>query len=91
MNKMQTGGEAQADKRQQGLERPRLRVERWRQSREDERQRHRFTDEEWESLVALKEANAANQSNTVVANATNNVAEGLLTENEMIGGESGAV
>jgi hypothetical protein len=34
------GGEAPADKRQWGLDRPRLRVKRWRQSREDERRRH---------------------------------------------------
>ena len=50
-----------------------------------------FTDEEWESLVALKEADAANRSNTAVANAMDNVAGGLLTENEMIGDESGVV
>ena len=50
-----------------------------------------FTDEEWESLVALKEADAANRSNTAVANATDNIAGGLLTENVMIGGESGVV
>ncbi len=86
------GGEAPADKRcRQGLNRLMLRVERWRQSREDERRRHRFTDEEWESLVVLKEADAANRSNTTVADATDNVSGGLLTENEMIGGESGAV
>ncbi len=41
--------------------------------------------------MALKEANAANQSNTAVADATDNVAGELLMENEMIGGESGAV
>ena len=35
--------------------------------------------------MALKEANAANRSNTAVADATYNVAGGLLTENEMIG------
>jgi hypothetical protein len=85
------GGEAPADKRRQGLDRPRLRVERRRQSREDERRRHRFTDKEWESLVALKEADAANRSNTTVADAMDNVAGELLTENKMIGGESGAV
>jgi hypothetical protein len=89
---MQTGGEAPADKRQQGLNRPKLHVERRRQSQEDERRRHdRFAKEERESLVALKEANAANRSNTAVADATDNVAGGLLTENEMIGAESGAV
>ncbi len=81
------------DKRQQGLDRPRLHVERRRQSREDERRRHWFADEEWKSLVALKdkEADAANRSNTAVADATDNVAGGLLMENKMIGGESGAV
>ncbi len=41
--------------------------------------------------MALKEADAANRSNTAVADATDNVAGELLTENEMIGGESGAV
>ena len=69
-----------------------MRDERRRQSQEDERRRHRFTtDKEWESLVALKETDAANRSNTAVADATDNVAGGLLTKNEMIGGESGAV
>ena len=43
------------------------------------------------TLVALKKADAANRSNTAVADATDNVAGGLLTENEMIGAESGAV
>ena len=78
---MQMGGEAPADKRQQGLDRSRLRVERRRQSQEDERQRHQFTDEESESLLALKEANAANRSNNAVADATDNIAGGLLMEN----------
>ncbi len=41
--------------------------------------------------MALKEADAANRSNTAVADATDNVAGGLLMENKMIGGESGAV
>jgi hypothetical protein len=86
-----TGGEAPGGKRRQGLNRPRLRVERRRQSQEDERRRRWFTNEEWESLVALKEANAANLSNTAVADATNNVDGGLLMENKMIGGESGTV
>ena len=88
---MQTRGEAPADNRQQGLDRPRLRVERQRQSREDERRRHRFTNNEWESLAVLKEANAANQSNTVVVGAMDNVAGGLLMVSKMIGGESGGV
>ena len=79
------------DKRRQGLDKPRLPVERWRQSREDERRRHGFTDEEWESLVVLKEADVANPSNTAVADSTDNVAGELMTENKMIGGESGAV
>ena len=68
-----------------------MRVERQRQSQEDERRRHQLTNNEWESLVALKEADAANRSNTAVADATDNVAGGLLMENKMIGGESGAV
>ncbi len=41
--------------------------------------------------MALKEANAVNRSNTAVADATDKVAGELLTENEMIGGESGTV
>ena len=43
------------------------------------------------TLVALKKADAANRSNTTVADATDNVAGGLLTENKIIGGESGTV
>jgi hypothetical protein len=41
--------------------------------------------------VALKESDAANRSNTAVADATDDVAGGLLTENKIIGGESGTV
>jgi hypothetical protein len=66
-----------------------LHVERQRQSREDERQRHRFTNEEWESLVVLKEAGAANRSNTVVADIMDNNTGVLGMENETIGGKSG--
>ena len=61
------------------------------QSREDERRRHQFTDEEWESLVALKEADAANRSNTAVADIMDNNTGALGVENETIGGESGEV
>ena len=68
-----------------------MRVERRRQSREDERRRHRFTDEEWESLVALKEADAANRSNTAVADIMDNNTGALGVENETIGGEFGEV
>jgi hypothetical protein len=68
-----------------------LRVERRRQSREDERQRHQFTDEECESLVALKEADAANRSNTAVADIMDNNTGALGVENETIGGESGVI
>jgi hypothetical protein len=39
-NKRQTGEEAPEYKRQQGLDRPRLSVERRRQSQEDKRRRH---------------------------------------------------
>jgi hypothetical protein len=88
---MQTGGEAPGNKRRQGLDRPRLRIERQRQSREDDRQRHRFTDKEWEPLVALKDANAANRSNTMVADIMDNNTGSLGMENETIGGESGKV
>jgi hypothetical protein len=88
---MQTGGEAPADKRRQGLDRPRLCVERRRQSREDERRRHCFTNKKWESLVALKEANAAKRSNTAVAGIMDNNTGALRMENETIGGKSGEV
>jgi hypothetical protein len=50
-----------------------------------------FTDEEWESLKTMKEADAASRSNTAVADAVDNNTGGFLTENEMLGGESGAV
>ena len=39
-NERQTEGKAPEYKRQRGLDRPRLRVKRWRQSQEDKRQRH---------------------------------------------------
>ena len=68
-----------------------MRVERRRQSREDERRRHRFTDEGWESLVALKETDAANRSNTAVADIMDNNIGALGMENEAIGGKSGEV
>ena len=41
--------------------------------------------------MALKEAYAVNRSNTAVADSTDNVVGELLTEKEMIGGESGVV
>ena len=68
-----------------------MRVERRGPSQEDERRRHWFTNKEWESLVVLKEADAVNRSNTAVADATDNIAGGLLTENKMIGGKSGGI
>jgi hypothetical protein len=68
-----------------------LHVERRRQSREDERRRHRFTNKEWESLVALKEANAVNRSNTAVADIVDNNTGALGVENKTIGGKSGEV
>jgi hypothetical protein len=68
-----------------------LRIERWRQSQEDERRRHQFTNEEWESLVALKEADAANRSNTAVAGIMDNNTGALGMENKTIGGKSGKV
>ena len=68
-----------------------MRVERRRQSREDERRRHRFTDKEWESLVALKEAVAAKPRNTAVADIMDNNTGALGMENKTIGGESGKV
>ncbi len=40
-NERQMGGEAPEDKRRRGLDRPRLQVERRRQSQEDKRRRHR--------------------------------------------------
>ena len=68
-----------------------MRIERWRQSREDERRRHRFTNEECESLVALKEADAANRSNTAVADIMDNNTGALGVENETSAGESGEI
>jgi hypothetical protein len=50
-----------------------------------------FTDEEWESLKTMKEANAASRSNTAVADAVDNNTGFFLTENKTLGGESGAV
>ncbi len=50
-----------------------------------------FTDKEWESLVALKVADAANWSNTAVADIMDNNTGALGMENETIGGESGEV
>ena len=50
-----------------------------------------FTDKEWESLKMLKEADVANRSNSVVTDAVDNNTGGLLTQNEMIGGESDVV
>jgi hypothetical protein len=50
-----------------------------------------FTDEEWESLKTMKEADAASRSNTAVADAVDNDTGGFLTENKTLGGESGAV
>ena len=58
---------------------------------EDERRRHRFTDKEWESLVALKEADAADRGNTAVADIMDNNNGALGVENETIGGESGKI
>jgi hypothetical protein len=45
-----------------------------------------FTDEEWESLKALKEANAGERSPAAVANDIDNNSGALGMENEMIGG-----
>ena len=50
-----------------------------------------FTDEEWESLKTMKEADTASRSNTAVADAVDNDTGGFLTENETLGGELGAV
>ena len=50
-----------------------------------------FTDEGWESLVALKVADAANRSNTAVADIMDNITGALGMENETIGGKSGEV
>jgi hypothetical protein len=50
-----------------------------------------FTDEEWESLKTMKEADAASRSNTTGADAVDNNTGEFLTENETLGGKSGAV
>ena len=67
------------DKRQQGLDRPRLRVLKGGGRVKDERWRHKFTNEECKSLVVLKKVDAVNRSNTVVADATDNVPERITS------------
>ena len=52
-----------------------------------------FTNEEWESLKAFKEADAAERSQGVMANDINDIIGALGTENETTGGtiDKGAV
>ncbi len=51
-----------------------------------------FTDEEWESLKTMKEADAASRSNTAVADAVNNdTGVFFLTDNETLSGKLGAL
>ena len=52
-----------------------------------------FTNEEWESLKALKEADAAERSQVFMANGIDDIIGALGTENETTGGtvEKGAV
>ncbi len=50
-----------------------------------------FSAEEWESLKALREADAAETNQTAVANESNNNSGALVMENERIGGESDKV
>ncbi len=47
-----------------------------------------FSAEEWESLNALREADAAEMNQTVVANESDNNSGALVMENKTIGGES---
>ena len=52
-----------------------------------------FTNEEWESLMALKEADAAERSQGVMANEINDIIGALGTETDTTGGtiDKGAV
>ncbi len=50
-----------------------------------------FTDEEWELLKMMKEANAASRSNTAVADVVDNDTGFFLMKNETLGGKLGAV
>jgi hypothetical protein len=50
-----------------------------------------FSAKEWESLKALKEVDAAEINQTVVANENDNNSESLVMENKMIRGESDKV
>jgi hypothetical protein len=50
-----------------------------------------FSAKEWESLKALREANAAEINQTAVANESDNNSGALVMENETIGGESDEV
>ena len=52
-----------------------------------------FTDKEWESLKALKEADAAERSQVAIANEFSHIIGELGTENETAGGtiDKGAV
>ncbi len=50
-----------------------------------------FSAKEWESLKALREADAAETNQTAVANESDNNSGALVTENETIGGESDEV
>jgi hypothetical protein len=52
-----------------------------------------FTDKEWESLKALKEADAAERNQVTMANDIDDIIGALGTENETAGGtiDEGAV
>ena len=52
-----------------------------------------FTDEEWESLKALKEADASERSQAAMTNETDDIMWALGTKNETTGGtvEEGAL
>ncbi len=50
-----------------------------------------FTDEEWESLKLLREADAVERSKVAVVNSIDDNTGASGMENEMIDGESGAV
>ena len=50
-----------------------------------------FTDEEWETLKLLKEADAVKRSKVAVGNGIDDNTGALGMENEMIDGESGAL
>ena len=50
-----------------------------------------FTDEEWEAVKTMREADALDRANSALADDIGNSAGGLGAENEMNDGESGVL